>query len=593
MSKLVLIALLSISLVIPCLGSVPAMMSYQGKLADASGQPVADGTYNMRFYIYSAQTGGTLLWQEPSAGTKPVPVTGGLFTVLLGSTVSLPSTAFEGSTWVATEVNGILLSPRVRIVSAGYAIRAAVAEGVAGNSITSAEIANGEVKTADIQDGAVTSAKIQDGTIAFADIGANGASANQVIKRNATNTAWIVADDQAGDTDWVESGGNVYRATGNVGIGLSSPGYPLHVLRSSGDTEVEFGAQSGKVRFNLNASDDSYVDFQLNTVSKGTIGYAAGGDYLYLQKGAGTANTVVLKNGNMGIGVTSPTSKLQVEGDVRVNQKIMADDSGGLELATDDAVTRVMIADSGNVGIGTSTPTSKLHVAGPIRVGQQIMADDSSGLELATDDGVSRVKVTDTGSVGIGTTSPGHVLHVFKSSGNVDEKIEANNGDADLLLDATSGTPAVEFQVGGTYKGSVGYSIANDYVFVHQAVGGNVVFKNGQVGIGTTTPSAGLDIASTAGFRVGVNGVKITEIRELTGTTASSGDGTAVDLPSGYTRTNTRVLCAQVYEDVGWEQVWHDRMCSVREVDGVGHQLRLDHGSLTSSPYRIEIAKVE
>ncbi len=571
-----------------CFGSVPAMMSYQGKLADTSGQPVADGTYNMRFYIYSADTGGTLLWQEPSAGTRPIQVSGGLFTVLLGSTAPLPSTAFEGNTWVATEVNGTLLAPRVRIVSAGYAIRAAVAEGVAGNSITSAEIANGEVKTADIQDNAVTSAKIQDGTIAFADIGPNGAAANQVIKRNPTNTAWIAADDQGSDTDWVESGGNVYRATGNVGIGLSSPGYPLHVKNATGDTEVTFETDSGKVRFNLDSTDDSYASFQVNGVSKGTIGYEAGGDYLYLQKGAGTANTVALKNGNVGIGVTSPTSKLQVEGDVRVNQKIMADDSGGLELATDDGNTRLFVSDSGNVGIGTLTPNAKLDVAGPIRLSQQIIAHDSSGLDLETDDGVSRVRIADSGNVGIGTASPAYSLHVLKSSGSVDEKIETNNGDADLLLDATSGTPAVEFQQGGAYKGSVGYSIANDYVFIHQAVGGNVAFKNGHVGVGTTAPSAGLDIANTSGVKVGANGVKITEIRELAGSVGSSSSELLVALPSGYTLDNTRILSAEVHESS-----WYQRQSSLRQDAGI-NMVVVDCGGLGYvTDYRIIVAKVE
>lgn len=31
--------------------SVPAQMSYQGKLTDSSGQPVPDGGYNMRFHM--------------------------------------------------------------------------------------------------------------------------------------------------------------------------------------------------------------------------------------------------------------------------------------------------------------------------------------------------------------------------------------------------------------------------------------------------------------------------------------------------------------------------------------------------------------
>lgn len=101
---------------------VPAMMTYQGKMTDAAGQPVSDGSYNMRFALYDQQSGGTLLWQEPLTADPPVSVqvVGGVFTVLLGSTVPLVETAFQGNTWLQTQVNGEVLAPRVRIVSSGY-----------------------------------------------------------------------------------------------------------------------------------------------------------------------------------------------------------------------------------------------------------------------------------------------------------------------------------------------------------------------------------------------------------------------------------------------------------------------------------------
>src|SRR5687767_13748733 len=65
---------------------VPSVMSYQGRLADpTTGLAVADGNYNMHFSIYSALTGGTLLWQEPtSPAVIPVTVKDGVFTILLG-----------------------------------------------------------------------------------------------------------------------------------------------------------------------------------------------------------------------------------------------------------------------------------------------------------------------------------------------------------------------------------------------------------------------------------------------------------------------------------------------------------------------------
>ncbi len=589
----------------PCSSSVPSTMAYQGKLTDSLGQPVADGAYNMRFYLYDNESGGSLLWQEPWSGTEPVQVSQGLFDVQLGSSVPLPPGAFTGNTWLAVEVNGTALPARFRIVSTGYAMRAMVADSLPANSITSSMIVDGQVTTYDIADDAVTSAKIADGGIGFADLGPNGAPAGQVIKRNSTNTGWTFGSDEAvPDTDWTESGGNVYRASGNLGIGVSSPGYPLHVKNATGDTEVMFEAGAGKVRFNLDSADDSYVDFQVNGVSKGIIGYEAGGDYLYLQKGAGTANTVALKNGNVGIGVTSPASKLHVAGDLRLDQRIIASDSGGLELATDDAVTRVMIGDSGNVGIGTTSPQAKLHVAGPIRLAQQIMADDSTGLNLATDDGVSRVKVQDNGNVGIGTTSPDYTLHVFRANGNIQSKIESDSGDADLLLDGTTDESAVEFRSSGTYTGSVGYSTANDYLFVHQSGGGDVGFQYGNLGVGTVSPSAGLDIGGSAGLKVGADGLVAREIQELVGITRDDpypGGFDLIDLPAGYNYTNTRVLCAQVYKDYDSMHTWHARMCSVDTALG-DHFLYLDLGGYEYSgvevnfhncPYRVLIMRMQ
>ncbi len=543
-----LLALTAAAVPGPC--SVPSTMAYQGKLTDSLGQPVADGAYNMRFYLYDNVSGGSLLWQEPWSGTEPVQVSGGIFDVQLGSSVALPPGAFTGDTWLAVEVNGTALPARFRIVSTGYAMRAMVADAVPANSITSSMIVDGQVMADDMADNAVTSAKIQDGAIGFADLGPNGAPAGQVIKRNSTNTGWTFGADESGaaDADWTESGGNVYRETGNVGIGVSNPGYPLHVKKATGETEVQFESDSGKVRFNLDSTDDSYVDFQVNGVSKGTIGYEAGGDYLYLQKGAGTANTVALKNGNVGIGVTSPASKLHIAGDLRLDQRIIAADSGGLELATDDAITRVMIADTGNVGIGATTPIAKLHIGGSVAA-QGLVANDSNGLDLWTNDGISRVRVLDNGNVGIGTTSPDYALHVFKSGGSVQSKIESDNGDADLLLDGTTDEPAVEFRMNHSYAGSIGYSTSNDYLFVHQGplINPNIAFKYGQVGIGTLTPSAGFDIDDSSGLKVGPDGVTIGSLVEVTGTTNYDGLYTYVPLPTGFTIENTRVIRAEAY----------------------------------------------
>src|SRR4051812_34664600 len=61
--------------------ALPTQVSAQGQLLNAAGNPV-DGTYAIKFTIYDGPTGGTALWTETQSS---VPVTSGLFDVLLGS----------------------------------------------------------------------------------------------------------------------------------------------------------------------------------------------------------------------------------------------------------------------------------------------------------------------------------------------------------------------------------------------------------------------------------------------------------------------------------------------------------------------------
>ena len=63
------------------LAEIPQVVGYQGRITDNSGVPVADGTYTMRFRIYTAATGGALLWDSNS---QSVTLADGIFNVMLG-----------------------------------------------------------------------------------------------------------------------------------------------------------------------------------------------------------------------------------------------------------------------------------------------------------------------------------------------------------------------------------------------------------------------------------------------------------------------------------------------------------------------------
>jgi len=111
------------------IADVPPLMSYQGKLTDATGAPVSDGDYCMEFKIYDSATDGNVLWQEAHPS---VSVLNGLFKVLLGGYNNpIPDTVFcQPDRWLGVKIctDPEEMSPRRRIVSVGYTFKAAKAQ---------------------------------------------------------------------------------------------------------------------------------------------------------------------------------------------------------------------------------------------------------------------------------------------------------------------------------------------------------------------------------------------------------------------------------------------------------------------------------
>lgn len=107
--------------------AVPHLINYQGRLTDASGVPL-NGSYNITFRIYDAESAGNLLWQETQSG---IVVQKGIFSTLLGSTTNL-DLPFDKAYFLEVKVGDEVMSPRQRITGSGYAIRAEKAEAAEG-----------------------------------------------------------------------------------------------------------------------------------------------------------------------------------------------------------------------------------------------------------------------------------------------------------------------------------------------------------------------------------------------------------------------------------------------------------------------------
>jgi hypothetical protein len=127
MKRLIIITTLSFVLAITSVASaaIPHLINYQGKLTDSNGVPL-NGTYNITFRIYNAQTSGNLLWEEPhtQANGTQITITNGIFSIMLGSVTPL-NLSFDQPYWLSIQVGGDPeMTPRQQITSVGYAINA-------------------------------------------------------------------------------------------------------------------------------------------------------------------------------------------------------------------------------------------------------------------------------------------------------------------------------------------------------------------------------------------------------------------------------------------------------------------------------------
>jgi type VI protein secretion system component Hcp len=128
---------------------IPMNINYQGHLMDDQGNPVPNGNYDFVFRFYDAETGGELLWTETHTD---VPVTNGLFSVLLGSGVGDPLTvdvvapgggiADAFFVYMKIECEGELLEPATLLCSAPYAMITHRVNGDVTTSPGSLEIAS-------------------------------------------------------------------------------------------------------------------------------------------------------------------------------------------------------------------------------------------------------------------------------------------------------------------------------------------------------------------------------------------------------------------------------------------------------------------
>ena len=120
----------------------------------------------------------------------------------------------------------------------------------------------------------------------------------------------------------------------NVGIGVSSPIYKLDIagaLHASSnayfDGIVGVGTTSPGYKFQVN--NGAIALYNTTDAKAWTLNYTSGSNYFYLSENAAT-RMVIANGGNVGIGTTSPAVKLDVAGDANVTGNLTVSGNKGL-----------------------------------------------------------------------------------------------------------------------------------------------------------------------------------------------------------------------------------------------------------------------
>jgi hypothetical protein len=264
--------------------------------------------------------------------------------------------------------------------------------------------------------------------------------------------------------------GLVVTNEGNVGIGTTGPGHKLHVNGDIGLTGYNWnittaGDQNWGFRVKNPAAGTYYTDVT------GAFSVQSTGGFRVVDKYGATENIWLIVNqaGNVGIGTTTPSAKLQVLGSDSLSTSFAANISGATG-------TGLVVTNNGNIGIGTTGPSAKLQVLGSDSLSTSFAANISG----ATGTGLV---VTNEGNIGIGTTGPLAGL-------DVQNGITASTGSAkgvnfeQTLTASANDDVLTALHIKPTFTDGVYTGVSHN----------GLIVEGGNVGIGDTTPSYKLTV---------------------------------------------------------------------------------------------------
>ena len=246
---------------------------------------------------------------------------------------------------------------------------------------------------------------------------------------------------------------------GNVGIGTTSPGGLLHV------------APKNNVDANEDPTNESYFKIFDNATSgtaqgrNGGVAYIDANYYLessdvFVVKGRGDNKLTIKGSGNVGIGVTNPGAKLEVarldQSETESALKIVRGDTGVSYRPTAPILnvfngqaggTEVFrVQGNGNVGIGTTNPLHKLHVRDGVQDGSMSVggSHDIYGLQFSYD------QASATESTIRANTDYDNNATLLKISTNNNTNQLVLKGDGNVGIGTTS--PSTKLEIAGNVR---------------------------------------------------------------------------------------------------------------------------------------------